>query len=262
MLNESFLRRTPLLVASALCCALSLQSRTSHAVWDVPYGEDGAPPDSDAMAETAEKNEQIMNHWETEWSDIALNEGGSLSGGGICESPISLWTASDSSESVMSAILDPSMRSELNANLEEYIQGQVYLYAWAIEQEVPSFDIDPISVSSLDCETCAMTYYECLLEGLGVTFCKKRYITCPTNPPSSVTVRLPITAPFSGVVTLSGSIGYQEINESGDLPYEYCAYFSSYSTQGFGLADALVRNALDASGLVGEEFCDHAVDWS
>jgi hypothetical protein len=263
MLNESLLRRTPLFAASALCCALFLQARTSRAVLDVPYGDDGAPPDSDAMAEAAEKNEQIMNHWEAALSDIEWSVGGSLSEGGICESPISLWTASESSEPVMSAILDPAVSSELNANLQEYIQGQVYLWSWAIQQELPSFAVDPISVTRLSCETCAMTYDECLQEGLGVTFCKMHYLNCPSDPPSSVAVQLPITAPFTGVVTLNGTIGYQEINEPGDLPYEYCAYFGSYSTQGFSfVGNLIVRNALEDSGLVGEEFCDHAWDWS
>jgi hypothetical protein len=157
---------------------------------------------------------------------------------------------------VAEAIVEPSVRTELIQNLEEFLYGQLYLALWSTPVQ-----IGQPTITSLACTQCAMTYPTCLLKGLGVDFCKRRYLTCPTAPVSALSIEVPLTAPVTGTVTFEASASYRELNDPDDpLPYEWCVTIYTYQTAGFGLLDPVARNYINdilAQGM----FCAHAWDW-
>jgi hypothetical protein len=126
--------------------------------------------------------------------------------------------ASEATETVAQAIVEPSVRLELIQNLEAFLYGHLYLALWGTPVE-----IGQPTITSLMCLQCAMTYPACLTLGLGVEFCKRRYLTCPTVPISALSIAVPLTAPIRGTVTFEASASYRELNDPDDpLPYEWC----------------------------------------
>jgi hypothetical protein len=107
-----------------------------------------------------------------------------------------------------------------------------------------------------------MTYPVCLLQGLGVDFCKRHSLTCPVTPISALTIAVPLTAPIQGMVTFEASVSYHELTAPGDpLPYEWCVTIHAYDTAGFGVADTLARHYINKYLPANGQFCEHAWDW-
>lgn len=255
--------------------ALCLFPAPGIAKLDVPYGEDGAPPDSETQAEVDALNEalegpedgQSWASWEREvqaahealfgvpMSSTTASED-IVASADLCRSPIDIWIATEATETVAEAIIEPSVRAELTQNLEEYLYGQLFLALWG----TPVLIGQP-TITGLTCTQCAMTYVECLTQLLGVDFCKRRYLTCPTLPLSALTIAVPLTAPVTGTVTFEASASYRELNAPDDpLPYEWCVTIHDYETDGFGLLEPVARtyiNDMLAQGL----FCAHAWNW-
>lgn len=275
MANSSNLRRQSF-TACGLALAGLLLTGTGHGKLVAAPGPDGAPPDpqteaavdalNDAIADGPDEG-QTVNQWMAEIEAARAELYGTVlvpstssappivEEGDMCLSPISLWTASSSSQLVHQALLTPSVRTELTNNLEEYLYGQLYLRLYGT-----GLSFDAPQITSLSCTQCPMTYMDCLQAGNGVDWCKRHTLNCPTKPRSAVTVAVTVTAPVSGTVTLQANVRYRELDDpSSNLPFEYCVDVSSFDTAGFGVLDALVRAEIE--GVVDDVICEQAWDW-
>jgi hypothetical protein len=275
MLKQSKLGRIAFSVACGLSLAVFLQSGTAGAKLSAAPGPDGAPPDPETEAAVDALNDaldggpdegQSVESWigDIEAAHDALfgsttlvsSTPAVLDEGDMCESPVSLWMDSSSTQTVAQSLVDPAVRAELTDNVEEYAVGQLYLWLWGT-----NITFRPPQLTGLSCSQCTMTYVQCLLAGNGVDWCKRHVLNCSPAPRSRATFTLDVTAPFSGQITLQANLRYREIDEpESDLPYEYCIDVESFQTTGFGAFDVLIRSQL--SPLVNEPLCGHAWDWS
>ena len=69
--------------------------------------------------------------------------------------------------------------------------------------------IDSVEVSSLQCERCAMTYEECLMEGLGVDFCKRRYLTCPRTATAELSITVQVSVMVGAFAVQRGTVEFE-----------------------------------------------------
>ena len=281
---------------SVLVAALCLQPPSGVAKLDVPYGKDGAPPDAETQAKVDALNKaldgpkegQSLESWQAEFQaahdalygtasedsedtgcstrSAPPSSGGATSsttasedlgdGADLCQSPIDFWIPSDSTETVAEAIGEPCVRAELIQHLETYLRDQLYLALWSTPVQ-----FSQLTITRLACPQCAMTYLECLTQGLGVDFCKRHYLNCPTDPSSALSIDVSLIAPAMGTVTFEASAGYRKINDPKDpLPYEWCVTIHAYETAGLGPLDPVAHHYINDM-LAQGAFCAHAWHW-
>jgi hypothetical protein len=228
MINLPF-ARTPLctltlLLAVALCLAPSV----SFAKLSAAPGEDGAPPNSETQAEVDALNEALeppeegesWDEWEAELQAAYedLHGAGSYDAGAnvstldtsadpqptiidMCRSPFNAWVESTSQVAVVDALANAGQRSRLVSELERVIDIRL-----RGETAGTALRIDSVTVDALACVQCAMTYEECLTAGLGVDFCKSRYVTCPRQATADLALTVRFSVLTFGVPIAAGAI--------------------------------------------------------
>lgn len=249
--------------AFALSAALAtcLIPTAAFAKLSVPYGEDGGPKDSEAQQEADAVNEalegpepgQSWESWERELEAAvaALHDSSPsgatnasvstepftfLSSNDLCQDPLQLWVPNTSTELVSDALADAGQRAALVDELETIMY-------WILLMQAAStgIEFDPPVITQLRCDACEMTYMECLESGQPWPFCKSHYLTCPTEPQSSLSVTLSVTAPVSGTITASGSATSEISLLNGDEYPDQCFTLHDYEFEGFGLfTEALI----------------------
>ena len=108
--------------------------------------------------------------------------------------------------------------------------------------------VRPADVSSLRCNQCEMTYAECLAQGNDWVFCKSRYLTCPREPTSSLSVSISVTSPASGRIKrhrecVFGSLSARRRRGPGGVS-DYSFYGAEAMLRGLQRLDPSVRNRI------------------
>jgi hypothetical protein len=226
------------LASSAILGVVAFQSQPALAKLDVPYGEDGSPPDSETQAEVDALNDALdgpddgesTEHWEARLQyahetlygygiDLdggATGTGGSSSTGNtpvsqgtdLCESPLGDWLSFDeetpppvSSEVVANALDDPSVRSDLKREL-----ANLAYIMMRIEPVSADAIVGTPSVGALSC----------------------------TLGESHVTIRIPLTLVEFGLSLGSGTL---TVDATASFAHhkvdDWCLDVNSYAVTGF-----------------------------
>lgn len=224
-------RLAVLLGLGVLAVTPGLQPLPALAKLNPAPGKDGAPPSPESEAETDAKNDAL--------DDMVEPLPGDPQGVprfprvDLCRCPLSNWLTPGSGRPVAEALDVPGVRSDLEGELEDFVHHMLL-----IETAGSDLAVDRPRVG-IRCEQCAMTYTECLVQGNDVEFCKSRYLNCPQEPVSKLSITVPATQRVLGLpvargtVTISASASYRAGSaRNPDFP-EWCVKVHDHEIRGF-----------------------------
>ena len=192
-------------------------------------GKDGAPPSTESQVETDAKNDAVDDLVESE----APERPQGIPKMDLCQCPLSNWLTPGSRTPVADALATPGVRADLTNELEDFVHHMLRIETAGTDLVVSRPQI------GIRCEQCAMTYTECLAEGHGVDWCKRRYLTCPQQAVSKLSITVPARqvvrglSVAQGTATIDASASYRAGNATNpDFP-EWCITVHGYEVQGF-----------------------------
>lgn len=248
-------------------------SATAVAKLTVPYGPDGAPPDSETQAEVDALNEaleppeegQSWQSWEAEWEAAYYDLHGAyptstptpvsesmvqVSSRDICEDDLGLWVPNTAGGSVASELHESGVRAAITAELQRMLN-------WILRMETAGtqLEFDEPVVSGFACEQCEMTYLECLQAGNPWDFCKRRHLNCPASPSSTLSVSVAVTSPVTGRITANATASSEVWSSAGEEYPNFCFTLQNYEFEGFSFVTQAIIEANIDNVLGDGHFC-------
>ena len=172
----------------------------------------------------------------------------------ICDTLLSDWMcAPDVSVSV--GLMGSENRADLLAVLADELDHVVSEYEYEVMEDGELTDwlsFGQISIDTLSCHGCDMTFVECLDAGYDLDWCKTHTLNCVSG--SSVSLTIPVDARSSSIsavgdITVDGSITRREVTNARGTNDVACVIVDSYARSDFGavgpLVDLMINNLLD-----------------
>ncbi len=212
--------------------------------WKPEINEEGeleTPPDW--VLENNEVLEDFIADGTYQWVDPGANDDEAadtvIVNQDMCQSPLNEWIATDSQLSVGEEIQNPFIRDELVNEISTWIDQKLANHLDSLDTDI-DINAEPATIEELACNTCDMSYAQCLLEYQDGWYCK-RYIYCnmvPSSTGSYIELTVPLWTNFlnlSGSLNVTGKVHYQEtLKPSGKIIRERCLLVDDHQADGFG----------------------------